>query len=121
MGKHDRHVAVSDRRAVKQRPVARAEPDQLRLQVLGLRAAAGGESGRWLLRHILLRAAVAAPAARGGTDGDEGEQGGAEAHYIRSGASTPTRSRARAITVWVALTSASRNASVSLPSTRWWW
>jgi hypothetical protein len=41
--------------------------------------------------------------------------------YIRSGASTPTRSRQRAITVCVATQSPSRNASASLSSTRWWW
>ena len=41
--------------------------------------------------------------------------------YIRSGASTPTRSRQRAITVRVASHSASRNACSSEPSTRWWW
>src|SRR5215210_2814766 len=41
--------------------------------------------------------------------------------YIRSGASTPTRSRQRAITDRVAVTSPSRNASASEPSTLWRW
>ena len=41
--------------------------------------------------------------------------------YIRSGASTPTRSRERSSTFFAAVTSASRNPSCSLSSTRWWW
>ena len=41
--------------------------------------------------------------------------------YIRSGASTPTRSRQRAITCCVARQSASRNASVSDSTTRCSW
>src|SRR5204862_1384858 len=41
--------------------------------------------------------------------------------YIRSGASTPIRSRQRAITACVAVQSPSRNACASLASTRGWW
>jgi hypothetical protein len=41
--------------------------------------------------------------------------------YIRSGASTPTRSRLRAMTAFTAVTSARRNPWASLSSTRWWW
>lgn len=41
--------------------------------------------------------------------------------YMRSGASTPIRSSDRAITACVARQSARRNASASLPSTRWRW
>ena len=41
--------------------------------------------------------------------------------YIRSGASTPTRSRHVATTSRVAAQRASRNGSSSESSTRWWW
>ena len=41
--------------------------------------------------------------------------------HIRSGASTPTRSRQRATTVFVARQRPRRNASCSEPSTLWWW
>ena len=41
--------------------------------------------------------------------------------YIRSGASTPTRSRQRAVTARVASQSPSRKASASVPSTLWSW
>ena len=61
----------------------------------------GRETGVWTVRL------AARPAAR--------------RRYIRSGASTPTRSRLRAITAFVAVTSARRKPCASLSSTRWWW
>ena len=41
--------------------------------------------------------------------------------YIVSGASTPIKSSARAITDFVAVTRPRRNDSASEPSTLWWW
>ena len=41
--------------------------------------------------------------------------------YIVSGASTPIKSRQRAITERVAVQRPRRKASVSEPSTLWWW
>ena len=41
--------------------------------------------------------------------------------YIRSGASTATTSRQRAITVCAAAQRPRRKAWASLSSTRWWW
>ena len=38
-----------------------------------------------------------------------------------SGASTPIRSRQRAVTVFVAVQSASRKLCCGEPSTLWWW
>jgi hypothetical protein len=117
MGEDDRDVAVADRRTVEQRAVARAEPDQLRVYVLRVGTAAGGERRGRFARHILLRAS----AAGGDADGEEREQACGEAHYIRSGAWTPTRSRLRAMTVCVARTRPSRNAWTSLSRTRCSW
>jgi hypothetical protein len=114
---HDGDVALADRRTVEQRAVARAKPDQLRLHVLAGGTTARGKRGGRLLRQMLVRAAP----ARGPAEGEQGEEARGEPHYIRSGASTPTRSRLSAITVWVARTRASRKASASLSRTRCSW
>src|SRR5581483_10557208 len=65
---------------------------------------------------------VAAPdPARGVAIGGMARRAHGPRAYILSGASTPTRSRQRAITVCVARQRASRNACCSLSSTRCSW
>lgn len=69
----------------------------------------GGPGDFFRVDALVVRALREARASRPGTG------------YIRSGASTPIRSRHRAITPRVARQRASRNACSPLPRTRWWW
>ena len=105
---HESPVAPSRLGAVEQRPVRCLEPQGPPLRV----RAAARRDGRQ--RRPLHRLRVLASAARE----QQREERKPEALHIRSGASTPIRSRQRAITCCVARTSARRNSRCSLSSTR---